>query len=68
MSSLEDNYKFDFKKNIALFTLRQLGLIIKRLSFNIPKLPFFHLLIQAFYLKLYYLYVRELLLNCYTFY
>lgn len=39
----------DAKKIIALSTLRQLGIIITRLGFNIPNLAFFHILTHALF-------------------
>ena len=39
----------DAKKIIALSTLRQLGIIITRLGFNLPNLAFFHILTHALF-------------------
>lgn len=39
----------DAKKIIALSTLRQLGIIITRLGFNLPHLAFFHILTHALF-------------------
>lgn len=39
----------DAKKIIALSTLRQLGIIITRLGFNMPNLAFFHILTHALF-------------------
>jgi NADH-ubiquinone oxidoreductase chain 5 len=39
----------DFKKIIALSTLRQLGIIIIRLGIYIPELAFFHLITHALF-------------------
>nr|YP_010737562.1 NADH dehydrogenase subunit 5 [Ctenocephalides orientis]WEQ71697.1 NADH dehydrogenase subunit 5 [Ctenocephalides orientis] len=49
MSGLGANYEFDLKKIIALSTLSQLGLMMSSLSFNMPKLAFFHLLMHALF-------------------
>lgn len=42
-------FEFDLKKIIALSTLRQLGLIIYRLSLGLVKVALFHLLIHALF-------------------
>lgn len=39
----------DAKKIIALSTLRQLGIIITRLGFNLPHLAFFHIITHALF-------------------
>lgn len=39
----------DLKKIIALSTLRQLGVIIARISLNLPNLAFFHLITHAIF-------------------
>lgn len=39
----------DLKKIVALSTLSQLGVIVLRLSLNIPSLAFFHLIVHAFF-------------------
>lgn len=49
IAGLGANYEFDLKKIIALSTLRQLGLIIRILSFGYIKLAFFHLLTHALF-------------------
>lgn len=49
------NYEIDFKKIIALSTLRQLGLIMGSLSLGLIKLSFFHLLIHALFKALLFL-------------
>jgi len=47
ISGLGANFEFDIKKIIALSTLRQLGVIIIRLSLGFYELAFFHLLTHA---------------------
>lgn len=49
MSGLGANFETDIKKIVALSTLRQLGLMVIILSFNIPELAFFHLIVHALF-------------------
>jgi len=42
-------FEIDIKKIVALSTLRQLGLIIRRLGLGRPDLAFFHLLTHAYF-------------------
>nr|YP_010737987.1 NADH dehydrogenase subunit 5 [Stenischia humilis]WEQ92397.1 NADH dehydrogenase subunit 5 [Stenischia humilis] len=49
MSGLGANFEYDLKKIIALSTLSQLGLMMSSLSFGMPKLAFFHLLMHALF-------------------
>lgn len=49
MSRLGALYEMDFKKIIALSTLRQLGLMMMALSINLYLLAFFHLLTHALF-------------------
>lgn len=55
ISGLGANFEIDFKKIIALSTLRQLGLIIRILSLGFMKLAFFHLLTHALFKALLFL-------------
>jgi len=49
MAGLGACFEFDLKKVIALSTLRQLGLIIYRLSLGLVKVALFHMLIHALF-------------------
>ncbi|KZC15178.1 NADH-ubiquinone oxidoreductase chain 5 [Dufourea novaeangliae] len=49
MSGLIANFEINFKKVIALSTLRQLGFIIRILSIGYVELGFFHLIVHAFF-------------------
>lgn len=49
ISRINANFEFDFKKIIALSTLRQLSIIIFRLSLGMEEISFFHLLIHAIF-------------------
>nr|YP_010390380.1 NADH dehydrogenase subunit 5 [Pulex irritans]UPV72702.1 NADH dehydrogenase subunit 5 [Pulex irritans] len=55
MSGIGANFEFDLKKIIALSTLSQLGLMMSGLSFGMPKLAFFHLLMHALFKALLFL-------------
>jgi len=55
ISGFRANFEVDFKKIIALSTLRQLGLIIRILSIGYYKLAFFHLLTHALFKALLFL-------------
>lgn len=55
ISGLMANFEFDFKKIIALSTLRQLGFIIIILRFGIKMLALFHLLTHAIFKSLLFL-------------
>nr|YP_001083083.1 NADH dehydrogenase subunit 5 [Epiperipatus biolleyi]ABF93300.1 NADH dehydrogenase subunit 5 [Epiperipatus biolleyi] len=47
MASVVANFEFDIKKNIALSTLSQLGLMMSIVALGFPNLAFFHLLTHA---------------------
>ena len=49
MAGLGACFEFDLKKVIALSTLRQLGLMIFRLSLGLVKIALFHLMIHALF-------------------
>jgi len=49
MAGLRATTECDAKKIIALSTLRQLGIIITSLGFNLPHLAFFHILTHALF-------------------
>jgi len=49
MAGLSATAECDAKKIIALSTLRQLGMIITSLGFNLPHLAFFHILTHALF-------------------
>nr|QOL00836.1 NADH dehydrogenase subunit 5 [Nipponomeconema sinica] len=49
MAALGANFEYDLKKNIALSTLSQLGLMMSILAMGFPKLAFFHLLTHALF-------------------
>jgi len=49
IAGLRATTECDAKKIIALSTLRQLGIIITRLGFNLPNLAFFHILTHALF-------------------
>ena len=49
MAGLGACFEFDLKKVIALSTLRQLGLMIFRLSLGLVKIALFHLIIHALF-------------------
>lgn len=49
MAGLSATTECDAKKIIALSTLRQLGIIITSLGFNMPNLAFFHILTHALF-------------------
>lgn len=49
IAGISASYEFDFKKIIALSTLRQLGVIIIGLGLGEPILAFFHLVIHALF-------------------
>lgn len=49
IAGLRATAECDAKKIIALSTLRQLGIIITRLGFNLPHLAFFHILTHALF-------------------
>lgn len=55
IAGLGANFEYDLKKIIALSTLRQLGLIISRLSLGLTNLCFFHLLRHALFKALLFL-------------
>jgi NADH-ubiquinone oxidoreductase chain 5 len=55
LSGLRALYETDLKKIIALSTLRQLGLIIFRLSLSLKDLAFFHLIRHALFKSLIFL-------------
>jgi len=58
-------FENDLKKIVALSTLRQLGLIMFRLSLNLPYLALFHLYIHATFKALLFICVGNVLLICY---
>ena len=47
IAGLGANFEYDLKKIIALSTLRQLGLVMRILSIDFPKLAYFRLLTHA---------------------
>lgn len=49
IAGLRATTECDIKKIIALSTLRQLGIIITRLGFNLPRLTFFHITTHALF-------------------
>ena len=49
MAGIRATAECDAKKIIALSTLRQLGIIMTRLGFNLPHLAFFHILTHALF-------------------
>ena len=49
MAGIRATTECDAKKIIALSTLRQLGIIITRLGFNLPHLAFFHIITHALF-------------------
>ena len=49
MAGLGANFEFDLKKIIALYTLRQLGLMIVTIPIGLSGLAFLHLLTHAFF-------------------
>jgi NADH-ubiquinone oxidoreductase chain 5 len=55
ISGIRAIFEFDFKKIIALSTLRQLGLIVTTLGLGFKYLRFFHLLTHAFFKALLFL-------------
>jgi len=55
IAGLGANFEFDFKKIIALSTLRQLGVIIMILSLGIYEFAFFHLISHAIFKSLLFL-------------
>ena len=52
ISGLRALIETDIKKVIALSTLRQLGIIITRLSLNLPQLALFHIITHALFKSL----------------
>nr|YP_010400418.1 NADH dehydrogenase subunit 5 [Cotesia flavipes]UQS76147.1 NADH dehydrogenase subunit 5 [Cotesia flavipes] len=54
-SGMSANFEFDFKKIIALSTLSQLGLMMFILSFKLPMISFFHLIMHAMFKSLLFL-------------
>nr|APF47424.1 NADH dehydrogenase subunit 5 [Microgaster campestris] len=54
-SGLSANFEFDLKKIIALSTLSQLGLMMFILSFKLPMISFFHLIMHAMFKSLLFL-------------
>nr|YP_009434626.1 NADH dehydrogenase subunit 5 [Dorcadia ioffi]ATF28036.1 NADH dehydrogenase subunit 5 [Dorcadia ioffi] len=61
MSGLGANFEYDLKKIVALSTLSQLGLMMSSLSFGMPKLAFFHLLMHALFKALLFLCVGSII-------
>lgn len=49
IAGISANLEIDFKKIIALSTLRQLGIIISSLSIGLKEISFFHLIIHALF-------------------
>nr|YP_010936696.1 NADH dehydrogenase subunit 5 [Apanteles gelechiidivoris]WKW91666.1 NADH dehydrogenase subunit 5 [Apanteles gelechiidivoris]WLN31484.1 NADH dehydrogenase subunit 5 [Apanteles gelechiidivoris] len=54
-SGVSANFEFDLKKIIALSTLSQLGLMLFILSFSLPVISFFHLIMHAMFKSLLFL-------------
>nr|APF47518.1 NADH dehydrogenase subunit 5 [Protapanteles sp. 2 SNS-2016] len=54
-SGVSANFEFDLKKIIALSTLSQLGLMMFILSFKLPLICFFHLIMHAMFKSLLFL-------------
>nr|APF47502.1 NADH dehydrogenase subunit 5 [Dolichogenidea sp. n. SNS-2016] len=54
-SGISANFEFDLKKIIALSTLSQLGLMLFILSFKLPIISFFHLIMHAMFKSLLFL-------------
>nr|APF47447.1 NADH dehydrogenase subunit 5 [Pholetesor sp. SNS-2016] len=54
-SGVSANFEFDLKKIIALSTLSQLGLMLFILSFKLPMISFFHLIMHAMFKSLLFL-------------
>nr|APF47456.1 NADH dehydrogenase subunit 5 [Protapanteles sp. 1 SNS-2016] len=54
-SGISANFEFDLKKIIALSTLSQLGLMLFILSFKLPLICFFHLIMHAMFKSLLFL-------------
>ncbi|XP_043604683.1 NADH-ubiquinone oxidoreductase chain 5-like, partial [Bombus pyrosoma] len=61
ISGLIANFEIDFKKIIALSTLRQLGFIIRIYSLRITNLTFLHLFIHAFFKSIIFICVGRLI-------
>lgn len=55
IAGLGANFEFDFKKIIALSTLRQLGVMVMILSLGIHEFAFFHLISHAIFKSLLFL-------------
>lgn len=61
ISGIIANFEIDFKKIIALSTLRQLGFIIRIYSLGITDLTFLHLFIHAFFKSIMFICVGRLI-------
>lgn len=61
ISGIIANFEIDFKKIIALSTLRQLGFIIRIYSLGIVDLTFLHLFIHAFFKSIIFMCVGRLI-------
>lgn len=61
ISGIIANFEIDFKKIIALSTLRQLGFIIRIYSLGILNLTFLHLFIHAFFKSIIFICVGRLI-------